>query len=319
MTKVLLVGGTGKLGRAIIKELVKNKWDIALLVRHQKQRTIENEHSLKFFEGDILKPKSLEEAVFWSDIVINASGYVSYKKDLDKLRAINVVGTANIVRACEKFNKKLIHTSSVVIYGSTKSPEVLNEASDPVASYKSAYACSKIEGEKIVFDAHIPKIILRPCSLISDEKSTVKNLYKFYRKGLVAGLKGGAGFAQMEDVAEAYGYAVKRLLQLTSQEPQIYNLGGNNLTISEVFDYFKRLDKRRTMYLPGGLMLFLSLFNDKILYPLFGKSLITHENYLTGNHFTYVDSSKAIRDLHYTITPIETSIMKIIQCSKTSS
>lgn len=30
MTKVLLIGGTGKLGRAIIKELVKNKWDIAL-------------------------------------------------------------------------------------------------------------------------------------------------------------------------------------------------------------------------------------------------------------------------------------------------
>ncbi len=318
MTKVLLIGGTGKLGRAIIKEMVKNNLDVAILVRNQKKRTIENEHGLKIFDGDILNVESLEVAVSWSDIVINASGYVSYKKDLDKLRMINVEGTAHIVRACEKFNKKLIHTSSVVIFGSTKSPEVLNEASDPVASYKSAYACSKIEGEKIVFDAHIPKIILRPCSLISNEKSTVKNLYKFYRKGFIAGLKGGAGFAQMEDVAEAYGYAVKRLLQLTSQEPQVYNLGGNNLTISEVFDCFKSLDKRKTIYLPGGFMLLLSLFNDKILYPLFRKSLITHENYLTGNHFTYVDSSKAIRDLHYTITPIETSITKIIQCSKTS-
>ncbi len=318
MTKVLLIGGTGKLGRAIIKELVKNKWDIALLVRNQKQRTIEIEHSLIFFEGDILNLESLEVAVSWSDIVINASGYVSYKKDLDKLRAINVEGTANIVRACENFNKRLIHTSSVVIYGSTINPDVLDEASVPVATYKSAYAYSKIEGEKIVLDARVPRIILRPCSLISDEKSTVKNLYKFYRKGFVAGLKGGAGFAQMEDAAEAYGYGVKILLKSTSLEPQVYNLGGNNLTISEVFDCFKRLEKRSTIYLPGGLMLFLSLFNDKILYPLFDKSLLTHENYLTGNHFTYVDSSKAIRDLHYTITPIETSIRKIIQCSKTS-
>lgn len=238
------------------------------LIRHQNQRTIENEHGLKIFDGDILKPESLEEAVFWSDIVINASGYVSYKKDLDKLRAINVEGTENIVRACEKFNKKLIHTSSVVIYGSTTDPDVLNEASVPLASYKSAYAYSKITGEKIVMDARIPKIILRPCSLISNEKSTVKNLYKFYRKGFVAGLKGGAGFAQMEDVAEAYGYAVKRLLLLTSQKPQVYNLGGNNLKISEVFDCFKRLDKRSTIYLSGNLVLFLSLFNDKILYPL---------------------------------------------------
>ncbi|GAL83203.1 dihydroflavonol-4-reductase [Sporocytophaga myxococcoides] len=316
MTKVLLIGGTGKLGRAIIIELVKNKWDIALLIRHPNQRAIESEHGLTFFEGDILKPNSIEVAVSWSDIVINVSGYVSYKKDLNKLRAINVEGTENIVKACEKFNKKLLHTSSVVIYGSTINPDVLNEESVPVVSYKSAYAYSKIEGEKIVLDARIPRIILRPCSLISNEKSTVKNLYKFYRKGFVAGLKGGAGFALMEDVAKAYIFAIERLILQTSLKPQIYNLGGNNLKISEVFECFKKLDKRSTIYLPAGIMLFLSLFNDKILYPLFGKSLITHENFLTGNHFIYVDSSKARKELNYEITSIETSIRRIIQCSE---
>jgi len=313
MAKVLLIGGTGKLGMAIIKELVKNKFEIALLVRNTNQRLIKNEYCLKIFEGDILKPESLEVAIVWSDIVINASGYVSYRKDLDKLRKINVEGTLNIVKACERFNRKLIHTSSVVVYGSTVNPEVLHEDSVPEKPYKSAYGLSKIEGEKVVFDGCIPRIILRPCSLISEEKSTVNNLYKFYKKGFTAGLSGGAGFAQMEDAAKAYIHAIERLLNLTSLEPLIYNLGGNNLKISEVFDCFKRKDKRKTIYLPNSVMFLLSLFNDKILYPVFGKSLITQENYRTGNHFTFVDSSKAMKDLDYKITPIETSIRKIIK------
>ncbi|MBO9702856.1 MAG: NAD-dependent epimerase/dehydratase family protein [Sporocytophaga sp.] len=312
MTKVLLIGGTGKLGMAIIKELVKNKFEIALLVRNTNRRVIKNEYSLKIFEGDILNEETLEAPVEWSDIVVNASGYVSYRKDLDKLREINVEGTVNIVKACESFSRKLIHTSSVVVYGSTKYPEVLNEDSVPEKSYKSVYAYSKIEGEKVVLDARVPRIILRPCSLISDEKSTVKNLFKFYKKGFTAGLKGGAGFAQIEDAAKAYTHAIERLLQLTSLEPMIYNLGGNNLMISEVFDCFERLNKRKTIYLPNSVMLLLSLFNDKILFPIFGKSLITHENYLTGNHFTYVDSAKAMKELGYEITPIETSIKEIM-------
>ncbi|WP_028982412.1 NAD-dependent epimerase/dehydratase family protein [Sporocytophaga myxococcoides] len=313
MTKVLLIGGTGKLGLAIIKELVKNNWDIALLVRNTNQGVLKNEYCLKIFKGDILSPETLDIPVEWSDIVINASGYVSYRKDLDKLRKINVNGTFNIVKACERFKKKLIHTSSVVVYGSTEYPEIMNENSIPEKSYKSAYAKSKIEGEKVVLDANIPRIILRPCSLISEEKSTVKNLYKFYNKGFIAGLKGGAGFAQMEDAAKAYIHAIERLLQLTSLEPLIYNLGGNNLKISEVFDCFKLLDKRRTIYLPNYVMFLISLFNDKILYPVFCKSLITHENYQTGNHFTFVDSSKAMNELDYEITPIEASVKKIIK------
>lgn len=316
MTKVLLIGGTGKLGTAIIKELVKNKFEIALLVRNVNQRVMENEYCHKIFEGDILRSETLEAPVAWSDIVINASGYVSYRKDLDKLRKVNVEGTENIVKACERFKRKLIHTSSVVVYGSTIYPEILKEDSAPEKSYKSSYAHSKIEGERVVANARVPKIILRPCSLISEEKSTVKNLYKFYKKGFTSGLKGGAGFAQMEDAAKAYIYAIERLLQISSLEPQIYNLGGNNLKISEVFGCFKRLDKRRTIYLPNYVMLFLSLFNDKLLYPLFGKSLITHENYLTGNHFTFVDSTKAKRDLNYEISPVEVSIKKIIKIFK---
>jgi len=313
MSKVLLLGGTGKLGKCVLRELLANSYETGIFIRSLSKRAFDNTNNLRLFEGDITQKDSLTDPVQWSDLVINCSGYVSYRrKDIHQLRLINVEGIRNLVDCCSKFSKSLIHTSSAVIYGSTKQPELFKEDYYPKESYKSGYSDSKIEAEKIVVDADISKVILRPGSLISREKSTLKNLYTFYKKGFTAGLKGGASFALMQDAAKAYIPALELLLKTTPNTGLIFNLGGSNLTLQEIFDTFKNVNPKKSYFLSDNIMYILSKINDSLLFPLFKKSLLTHENYLTGSHFTFVDSSKAIQELQYRITPFDLSLKEII-------
>lgn len=314
MSKVLLIGSTGKIGKCVLKELLSNNFEIGLLIRNLSNREIDNSYKkLKLFEGDITVQHSLDIAIQWADVVINCAGYVSYKRnDGEKLQISNVEGVHNIVQACSRFNKKLIHTSSAVIYGSAKQPILFQEDKYPKEVYKSAYSNSKIEAEKIVMGSGISKIVLRPSSLISKNKSTLKNLYSFYKKGFIPGLKGGASFALIQDAAKAYIPALHLLLKSTVREEMIFNLGGNNLTLKEVFERFQSIDYRKTLFIPDSIMYLLSIINDFVLFPLFKYSLITYENYQTSSHFTFLDSTKAMRLLDYKITPFDLSLKEIM-------
>ena len=139
--------------------------------------------------------------------------------------------------------------------------------------------------------------------------STLSKLYNFYARGYIADLKGGASFALMDDVAKAYIAAIS--LVQSQKAVHIFNLGGNNLTFSEVFSFFKTGNKKphivRRQLLSG-----LSIVNDYLLYPLLNKTIITRENYLTGNRFTYLDSSKAKQQLNYKISSFEQSLQNLL-------
>lgn len=305
-TKVLLIGSTGKLGKRVLKELISEDYrlEIRLLVR--KNNTSSDSRNLIKFHGDLLID-DINPAIEWADIIINCSGIVSYKaNDGNLLNSVNVQGVRNLIASCERFNKPLIHTSSAIAYGSSAVPICFSEELVEKNVYRGNYAQSKFESDQLVIASKIPYVILRPSTLIS----TLTNLYNFYKKGFIADLRGGASFAQIEEVAKAYVSAIDHLIKSPSQ--YIFNLGGNNLTFSEVFDCFNQLDYRKTRFVGNIFLSALSLFNDNFLSPFLNISILTRDNYLTGNRYTYLNSSKAIKHLNYSISPFEHSVKNIL-------
>jgi dihydroflavonol-4-reductase len=307
MLKILLIGPTGKIGAAVLNELLRhtNKYSVGVLTR--TRFTINQEYDLTVFKGDILH-NTISQAIEWSDLVINCTGIVSYKK-LDKalLHRVNVDGVKNIVQFCRRFHKPLIHSSSAIAYGSSKQPIWFTENDKSIEVYRGEYAKSKYLADQVIINSNIPAVILRPGTLVS----TLRSLYSFYNKGFVAGLEGGASFALMEEVAKAYINAIE--LVVKSSEQHIINLGGNNLTFLEVFDFFKLINDKPTRFVNKTSMSFLSHINDRVLLPLFKKSILTRDNYITGNHFTFIDSTKAKEQLNYQIHPFEISLKKVIE------
>lgn len=310
MYRILLLGSTGKIGKYVLNDLLQYKgFDVRLLLR----KPVENETPcVSFFQGDITAIDSLREGIAWCDVVVNCAGVVSYKaQDHSILNQINVDGTKNILETCTKFSKPLLHTSSAVVYGSTKSPLAQSENDNDSNGYLSGYALSKLTADQLIQRSSVKSIILRPSTMISSYGSTFSKLLALYRNGFRAGLHGGASFVKPDDISQVFGRAILYLLNNDFQNV-IFNIGGNNILIKEVFDFFRQHEFRKTYYISSALLHTLSLVNDSFLLPVFKKSILTRENYKTGSLFTYLNSDKAKQELGYTITPFSDAAKNIL-------
>ena len=130
--KILVTGGDGRFAK-VLKE--KNKiLDLKFLSKK---------------ELNILNEKSIEKAIKkYKPIIILHCATLSrpmsiHDKDIKKSININIIGTANIVKICEKKNVKLIYFSTGYVYPCIKGNY---KETDPVKPFNN-YGYSKLGGE----------------------------------------------------------------------------------------------------------------------------------------------------------------------------
>ncbi len=71
--KVVLFGATGIVGRAILKEALKQGFDVVALTRDKNKITIDDSH-LTVIEGDVTDPATVGELIAGADAVIQSLG-----------------------------------------------------------------------------------------------------------------------------------------------------------------------------------------------------------------------------------------------------
>ena len=130
--KILVTGGDGIFSSVLKKE---NK-SLNLIFKSKK-------------ECDILKLKSIENCVkkIKPNIIIHTAGLSRpmniHKKNISKSIDLNIIGTANIVKICVKYNIKIIYFSTGYVYEGKKGNYSENDAVKPFNNY----ALSKLGGE----------------------------------------------------------------------------------------------------------------------------------------------------------------------------
>ncbi len=95
--KIMLIGGTGKTGKQIIKQALERGHEVTALVRNPKKIKI-RDPNLVVVEGNVLVPETLERTFTGHDIVISALGH---KKFFIKTTILSR-GTQHIIRAMQK-------------------------------------------------------------------------------------------------------------------------------------------------------------------------------------------------------------------------
>ena len=119
MTKVLITGATGFIGRAVADAAARRGMDLRLLLRSEKY--IDQVRHLDFerVQGDLTDPESLRKACKGVDAVFHlAAMYSMYVRDTDLLYRTNVEGTRAIIKAAlDTGVEKIIYTSSVAAIG----------------------------------------------------------------------------------------------------------------------------------------------------------------------------------------------------------
>ena len=147
----LIFGGSGQIGRNLIRKLTKNDYRVTVVTRniHQKSyiiKTQANAGYIDIVEANIFEEKKIRDLFKKADVCINLIG-ILFEKKKDHFKSIHTDLPNLLAQAANKINlDKFIHISALGI----------EDAID------SKYAKSKIEGEKKIIKNFSNSIILKP-------------------------------------------------------------------------------------------------------------------------------------------------------------
>ncbi len=165
---ILVTGGTGGVGSAVVASLLKAGKQVRVLGR-RPPKDLNNNNNLEYIIGDLGNPDVVADAVKGVSSVVHVGATMS--GDWDAFLGGTIVGTQNVLAAMKQHNvKKLVHISSmsVVDWAGSDHGNPMNEDTplEPRADERGSYTKSKLEAEKLVIEAskqgYVDSIILRP-------------------------------------------------------------------------------------------------------------------------------------------------------------
>lgn len=160
---VLVTGGSGFIGRNLVRELVRRACRVRCLVRSTSQIEHLRAWGAEICVGDLSQPDGLRDAVAGSDTVFHVAGCITATR-ADQLVQVNGVGTWNLARACAAQAQPpvLVTVSSLAAAGPAPEGGIRREADPPTPV--SQYGHSKRAGELAAhaWADRVPTTIIRP-------------------------------------------------------------------------------------------------------------------------------------------------------------
>lgn len=158
MKRALVTGGTGLVGSHIIERLVAEGWDVRALVRDAGASRWLESLGASLAPGDILDGTAFTAAAQGCDAIFHsAAAVLPASATWEAYRAPNIDGTRNAIAAARTSGARLLHVSSVAVYGGAaryrNGPTDETVALPPLPD-NSYYARSKRESEALVLEAH---------------------------------------------------------------------------------------------------------------------------------------------------------------------
>lgn len=160
MSNILVLGAGGLLGEALVEFLISKGHTVGALSRTLSQ---ERCGGAKAYAVDILDFEALSDIVALYDIVINCTGQIS--DPINGCLLSNTEGTKNIVKAVERHDKRVIHVSSVSVYGEAR---YANEQS--ALNPQTPYASMKCFSEFLIKEELKDYAILRVSNLFGENQ-----------------------------------------------------------------------------------------------------------------------------------------------------
>mgnify|MGYP001379290888 CR=1 FL=1 len=279
----LIFGGSGQIGRHLIRKLTKNDYRVTVVTRniHQKGHIIKTQGNAGYIDiieaniFDEIRIKSLFER---ADICINLIG-ILYEKKKNSFKNIHTLFPSLLAKLSKQYNlKHFIHISALGI----------NEAKD------SDYARSKLEGEKEILKNFPLSTILRPSIVYSVDDNFTTSFMTLLNRLPVFPLyySGKTKFMPIHssDLVDIIYNVISR--NIYSQI--IECVGPETLSFKEIIEKLLNLIEKRRILLPMPLIF--GKLTAKF-FQLFPKPLLTedqlrllkYDNISSGKYKTNTD------------------------------
>ncbi len=234
---VLITGAAGHLGNTLARELLARGQKVRALVLPGEDCSSLAGLELERVEGDVLEPRSLEEALRGVDIVYHLAGLISVQSGRDpRLREVNVLGTWNVVRAMRAAGaRRLVYVSSIHALARPPAGVPIDESVpfDP-HNAEGEYDRSKADASLIVQQARdLQAVIACPTGIIGPFDFRESEMGRLLRSWLAPGLHpiidGRFDFVDVRDVARGLALAAEK-----GRPGETYLLSGTSLSLAEL-------------------------------------------------------------------------------------
>jgi NADH dehydrogenase len=249
-TLVTVFGGSGFLGRNVVRALAKREYRIRVAVRRPELaghlQPLGRVGQIHAVQANLRYPGSVEAAMRDSHVAINLVGILA-EGGAQSFDAVQANGAATVARAAAAVGARMVHVSAI---GADENS-------------LSGYGRSKAAGEKAVLAAVPAATILRPSVVFGPEDQFTNRFAALARVSPALPLIGG-GVTRMQpvyvgDVARSVADAVDG----KTRAGATYELGGPEvLTMREIMEVILAITERRRMLisLPFGLAKLQALF-----------------------------------------------------------
>lgn len=241
--KVLVTGATGFLGKYILEELATQGYEVTAFGRNASIGERLTNDKIRFIQGDFTEPRGIMAAAEGMDAIVHAGALSTVWGKWSDFYQTNVVGTENVLAACEDNQvKRLVFISSPSIYAAAKDQLQVKETEAPEKNELNFYIKSKLLAEeKIREKATVDSVILRPRGLFGiGDTSIIPRLIKVNKKIGIPLFDGGQ---QLIDVTcvENVALAVRLSLESSQAVGETYNITNDEPTpFKEILDQLHR-------------------------------------------------------------------------------
>ena len=289
----LIFGGSGQIGRHLIRKLTKNNYKVTVVTRniHQKGyiiKTQANAGYIDIVEANIFDEKKLRSLFEKSQICINLIG-ILYEKKRNNFKNIHSLFPLLLSKLCKEYNlKHFIHLSALGI----------NEA------YDSNYATSKLEGEKNILNNFSLSTILRPSIVYSVDDNFTTNFMTLLNRLPFFPLYYSGKTKFMPIHCSELTEIIYNVISKDNFPNIIECVGPETFTFREILENLLKLINKKRILLP--LPFILAKFSAKILQflptPLLTEDqlrLLKYDNIVSGKYKTNFDIGLPSNKLFY--------------------
>lgn len=231
--KILILGASGLLGQTLVEFFKQKNYLIGVASRKPIEYI---EKNITTYFVNILDPGLLEPIIKEYDIIINCTGQIT--NPINQCLLLNTKGINNIIDAVKRFNKKLIHISSISVYGTSN-----YVSEDSTLNPETPYASMKYFADYLIETYLANYTILRVSNLFgkNQEKGIVNYLTKSYLSD------NNDLYFNNDGTLKRYYLNIEDLTFIISEVMEkeilgIYNIiGKDQLTIKELVSKFENI------------------------------------------------------------------------------
>lgn len=306
--KVFVTGGTGFIGGEVVRQLRERGDDVVALVRTPEKGKPLTDLGCTLVAGDLADAAALRSGMEGCDALIHAAAMYEVgipARQHPAMWEANVTGTERVMTAAlEAKVPRIVHVSTVGIFGNTHKEIVDESYEHPGKEFTSYYEETKLESHKIVkrmtAEQELPAIVVQPGGVYGPgDTSQVADLLEEFFAGKLPLLpfpELGICMTHVADIAAGILLALDK-----GKTGETYVISGPATTMREAIEMVAKVSGRKAPKrdLPTGLMKAMIPFGP-LVGKLMGQPPNLRELISSADGVTFWASyDKAARELGY--------------------